>query len=131
MGDRITAEAASVSPPTNAIYERKTVTTSEAFQLPAACKDSWVTVQAQDVDVWCRFGAATATVTTTVTSTISSNVILAGTNAGWHVPAGNEKHFNLGEMSLDRSSATALPWFAHISKSTAGRVRIVKSSGNP
>lgn len=111
------------------IYERATVTTSEAIPLPLDFKGNWITVQADGVGVHLTFGTATLTATLASTSTLTSLAISAASNASWFIPANEERSYNLSHWDVQMDVDTEQLWMAHISSAATGRLRFYRSSG--
>lgn len=119
-----------VSPP-ESVFQRQTVTSSEGFKLPKSWEKSWLTIAAQTEDAWVIVRGATAEPTVVAGSgargTIDgSDEITVDENAGDHILAGTEKHFDLSLIRLGQNERI---WVAHISAGTTGEVRFKKSSG--
>src|SRR3990167_6901643 len=105
--------AASESPP-EAVYARTTVTSSANFALPKTFVGEFITLIAEGVDVYVRFGEDSGVAATTAgQSSPSSSVIQPLTAGAWLIPAGEERHYDLANMTISTTSSTGLPWIAH------------------
>lgn len=120
--------AAAVTPPVD-VYVRATVGTSESFLVPEVFHNNWITCQAQGEDVYLSFTVgASGTADETATSSVSSNEISPATNGVVHIPAGQERSFDLG--LLKRSNVNDRLWLNHISETGGnGHLRFWRSSG--
>lgn len=135
MGESALADnALSVSPP-DEVYALAGTTSSEGFKLPTKFHGAWITIQAQGQDVFViiRKGIAEPTVSATDVSAIASDEITADVNTGVHIPAGQERPFDLRHIKpgipARSDGATERLWMAHLEAATGGFLRFWKSSG--
>src|SRR5688572_3804267 len=105
----VEAAAASISPPAE-VYARNGVVAGEVFKLPAKFRHCYLTVQAEGQDLYVFVKVSKSTVAPAVpdqsarSAVDGSNEIAAAANGGVHVPAGQERHFNLEELEPELKS---------------------------
>lgn len=126
------AKAASVSPP-GEVYARNGATAGEVFKLPKKFRRQYLTVQAEGQDAYAFVKVAKtapAVPDQSARSTVDgSNEIAAAANGGVHVPAGQERHFDLEELEPEIKADGDRIWLGHDAAVAGGVVRFWKSSG--
>lgn len=125
------AKAASIAPPAE-VYARNGTTSGEVLKLPTKFRHQYLTVQAEGQDAYVFVKVAKTAPTApdqSARSTVSSDEPAAATAGCIHVPAGQERHFDLEELENDIKSKDDRIWLGHDAAVAGGVVRFWKSSG--
>lgn len=106
---------------------------SRRLKFPASWRKSVITIQAQGLDQWVTFGGTGVTAVPTAVTTLTSEAPSAhASGLCWHIPAGQERSFDLSLIKMDNGGNTndnhALR-MALISTDTTGYIRIQRASG--
>lgn len=124
-----TTKAAAVTPPVGGsnVIVRASVTSAERIKIPAAWRRSWLTIEADGVDVYVTLGDGTVAADSTGTTTLTSEEVSAYDGGECSkIPSGSEKPFDLSQLL----PVDADLYLSHVASATGGYVRITRSSGH-